>query len=85
MFNLTEFESQKLQQIKGMAGDKSLYKQALDLIIDSDKHGYAYLQTWLGMPIIQLPEDIINTTLIGRTPNYQPLANNVDFLPTLFT
>lgn len=61
MFNLTEFESQKLQQIKGMAGDKSLYKQALDLIIDSDKHGYAYLQTWLGMPIIQLPEDIINT------------------------
>jgi cephalosporin hydroxylase len=61
MFDLTNFESQKRQQIIEMASDKVLYGQALELIIDSDKHGYAYWQTWLGMPIIQMPEDIITT------------------------
>lgn len=29
MYNLSDFKSQKFQQIRGMAGDNGLYKQAL--------------------------------------------------------
>lgn len=61
MFNLTDFELQKTQQIDLMAKDVRLHGQALELIIESDKYGYAYWPTWLGVPIIQLPEDIITT------------------------
>jgi cephalosporin hydroxylase len=61
MFNLTDFDAQKWQQIRGIENDKALHKQALEFILESDKHGYAYWQSWLGMPIIQLPEDIITT------------------------
>lgn len=61
MFNRSEFEVAKRQQVREMAKDKELKKHAFELLADSDKYGYAYQQTWLGMPIIQLPEDIIAT------------------------
>lgn len=61
MFNLTEFEFQRRQKINLMATAYELHSQALKLLVESDKYNYAYWPTWLGVPIIQLPEDIITT------------------------
>lgn len=59
MFNRSEFEAAKRQQVMEMSKDKALQKRTDEFLVDSDKYGYAYQRTWLGMPIIQLPEDII--------------------------
>lgn len=61
MFNRSEFEAEKQNQVAEMIKDKGLQKRAVEFLVDSDKYGYAYQQSWLGMPIIQLPEDIIAT------------------------
>lgn len=61
MFNRSEFEVSKQQHAKEMAKDEELQRHANELVIESDKYAYAYQQTWLGVPIIQLPEDIIAT------------------------
>ncbi|MBS0533677.1 MAG: cephalosporin hydroxylase family protein [Proteobacteria bacterium] len=34
---------------------------ALDVLMRSDEFGYGYQWTWLGLPIIQLPQDIVAT------------------------
>ena len=36
-------------------------KLSLDFVVDSDKHGYGYQWTWLGLPFIQMPQDILVT------------------------
>ena len=61
MFNREELEASKRATAQSQARDVALRRQALDLIIESDKYGYAYQWTWLGLPIIQLPADIIVT------------------------
>jgi cephalosporin hydroxylase len=61
MFDRKDFDEKKLQHALDMSHDTGLHKRALDLVIDSDKFGYAYQWTWLGFPIIQLPQDIVAT------------------------
>jgi len=61
MFNRSEFEATKRQQVLEMSKDKELQKRTDEFLVDSYKYGYAYQQTWLGRPIIQLPEHIIAT------------------------
>jgi cephalosporin hydroxylase len=61
MFIRSKFDIAKLAQAIEMSKDNALQKDALELIFDADKYAYAYQQTWLGMPIIQLPEDIVTT------------------------
>lgn len=61
MFEREKLESEKLATAKTQAEDSDLQKQALEFVINSDKHGYAYQWTWLGLPMIQLPADIVVT------------------------
>jgi cephalosporin hydroxylase len=61
MFDRVEFDRQNLTRAAEMSRDDSLRKRALDLVIESDKYGYGYQWTWLGLPIIQLPQDIVAT------------------------
>jgi len=61
MFIREELEQQKRLDAKAQASDKDLQKRALDFVIESDKYGYAYQWTWLDLPIIQLPPDILAT------------------------
>lgn len=61
MFDRVEFDKQNLTRAAEMSRDEGLRKRALDLVIDSDKFGYGYQWTWLGLPIIQLPQDIVAT------------------------
>ena len=42
-----------------LGNNKKIFKKSLNFIHDVDKYDYSYLWTWLGVPIIQLPSDIM--------------------------
>ena len=46
---------------KAMGQDNGLYNLSDELLVAADKYRYAYLWTWMGVPIIQMPPDIIAT------------------------
>jgi cephalosporin hydroxylase len=54
-----EFEREKVKSIEDMSKDARLFKSSLDLILESDKHRYSYIWSWMGVPIIQRPADIV--------------------------
>lgn len=56
-----EFTDRQRRQAQALGRDRAVFDQALDAIYAADKYDYAYLWTWMGVPIIQLPADIITT------------------------
>jgi cephalosporin hydroxylase len=58
MFDRAEFEKTKRHHAEGLAKDTILRKQARDLILAADHHGFLHQWCWLGMPIVQLPTDV---------------------------
>ncbi len=50
-------ESKALIDAQGK--DKKLYQMAMDFIRDSAQYKYTYHFNWMGVPIIQLPQDIM--------------------------
>lgn len=60
-FNREEFEAQKRTHLAAQAQDKDLRSAGQDLLLKSYQHNYAYQWTWLGLPIIQMPEDVMVT------------------------
>ena len=42
-----------------MAGDQELAKAALELNVAADEHDWSYQWSWLGLPVIQMPTDIV--------------------------
>ncbi len=59
MFIREDLEASKRETAIAQMNNASLRKTSLDFIVESDKHGYAYQWTWLGLPVIQLPQDIV--------------------------
>ena len=56
-----EFEESKRGDAQAMAEDAVLRAKALDVVVESDRHNWSYQWSWLGVPIIQMPPDIIAT------------------------
>lgn len=54
-----QFERDKRAAAAHMAQDGALQSQALDVLIQSDQHNWSYQWSWLGLPIIQMPPDVI--------------------------
>ena len=54
-----EFEAHKRMQAAAMAADTGLHQRALDMAVEADRSSYSYQWTWLGLPIIQMPPDIM--------------------------
>jgi cephalosporin hydroxylase len=54
-----QFEQDKRTAAARMAEDDSLQRQALDVLVQSDQHNWSYQWSWLGLPIIQMPPDVI--------------------------
>lgn len=61
MFIRDEFEADKKKNAAAQVKDEALCGVARDFIVQSDKYGYGYQWTWLGLPIIQMPQDIVVT------------------------
>lgn len=41
--------------------DDGAFQRSLDTLMDLDRYDYSYLWTWMGVPIIQMPADILAT------------------------
>jgi cephalosporin hydroxylase len=55
------FEEQKRAQAIALGRDDRLFSAATDVLVAADKYDYFYLWSWLGVPIIQLPADVMAT------------------------
>jgi len=61
VFDRAEFEKEKSEDIEKALSDPELLQKGRDFLIHSDKYKYGYFWTWMGLPIIQMPEDIVLT------------------------
>ena len=56
-----EFEAHKIAQSKALGADKSAFQGSVDYMLQLDKYDYSYLWSWMGVPIIQMPADVMAT------------------------
>ena len=61
VFDRAEFEKEKETEIKKAISDPEFLRKSKDFLIHGDRYKYGYYWTWLGLPIIQMPEDIVLT------------------------
>jgi cephalosporin hydroxylase len=54
-----EFEKEKRKAAARMVEDKALAADALALNVAADRYDWSYQWTWLGLPVIQMPPDIV--------------------------
>ena len=55
------FEEKMRDQANALGRDVELFATAMKLLTAADKYDYSYLWSWMGVPIIQLPADIVAT------------------------
>jgi cephalosporin hydroxylase len=53
------FEEEKREAAARMAADEELAREALALNVAADRHDWSYQWSWLGLPVIQMPPDIV--------------------------
>ncbi|XVL59685.1 CmcI family methyltransferase [Paenibacillus amylolyticus] len=53
------FELEKKENMKRQAADTELRNTVHNFILQQTAHNYTYNFTWLGLPIIQFPQDVI--------------------------
>lgn len=54
-----EFEAARKASSLALGADPGAFRASLDAILATDRHRYAYLWRFMGVPIIQLPADIV--------------------------
>lgn len=55
------FEAHKRDMALALGKDEETFQHALDTLVRLDKYDYSYLWSWMGVPIIQMPADIMAT------------------------
>lgn len=55
------FEAHKKQQSLALGEDHALFQRAVETVVELDRYDYTYLWSWLGLPIIQMPADVLAT------------------------
>jgi cephalosporin hydroxylase len=53
------FEKQKIENIKGLGDDRGLQDLALEFMARTGPYNYTYNFSWMGLPIIQFPQDVL--------------------------
>ncbi|MDQ1195563.1 CmcI family methyltransferase [Agrobacterium sp. SORGH_AS 787] len=56
-----EFEEHKKKMSLALGKDEVAFRQSIDTLIMLDKYDYFYQWSWMGLPIIQAPADIMAT------------------------
>ena len=56
---IEEFDRTKAENTRALGLDFDLQQRSLAWMLDTAKHSYSYNFTWLGIPIIQFPQDIV--------------------------
>ena len=55
------FEERKRVQAVALGRDHRVFDAALKALLAADKYDYSYLWSWMGVPIIQFPADVMAT------------------------
>ena len=55
------FADEVRTQSEALGRDRRVFEAAVDALHAADTYGYCYLWSWMGVPIIQLPADIMAT------------------------
>lgn len=55
------FEAHARLQSAALGRDDAVFRQSLDLVTTLDSYDYSYLWSWMGVPIIQMPADVMAT------------------------
>ncbi len=58
--NPKEFEVSKIQRVSSYKDNENFLQLADDFFFEACKQKYSYDFTWLGLPVIQFPEDLIS-------------------------
>ncbi len=61
MFDRAAFEIERAEELENALTDKELIKLGRDFLARADIHKYGYYWNWMGLPILQMPEDIALT------------------------
>lgn len=56
-----EFERRRQEQSVALGRDTSVFARSAEMLVAVDTYDYAYLWSWWGLPIIQLPADVMAT------------------------
>lgn len=56
-----EFAAHAAAQSRALGQDKAAFQDATDTLMNLDRYDYSYLWSWMGVPIIQMPADIMAT------------------------
>ncbi|CTQ54741.1 Rhamnosyl O-methyltransferase precursor [Roseibium album] len=59
--DIEEFERNKVERCLELGRDVDTFIRSAETITDLDRFDYSYLWSWLGLPIIQFPADIVVT------------------------
>lgn len=72
MHTREEFETLRRKWASEMAQDAGLRSAALDVLVRADRYNWIHQTTWLGEPILQLPQDMfaIQDILFRTRPDY---------------
>lgn len=54
-----EFDDQRRAYSRELLEDGALQQLALETTRQADLHNYSYVWTWLGLPVIQMPTDVV--------------------------
>src|SRR5215475_6404968 len=54
-----EFAENQRRQAQALGRDRSVFDLSLDALCAADRYDYSYLWSWMGVPIIQLPADVM--------------------------
>jgi len=57
----SEFEAHKKEMSIALGRDGNAFRQSLETLVALDKYDYSYLWSWMGVPIIQMPADVMAT------------------------
>jgi cephalosporin hydroxylase len=56
-----EFARHSRAQAEAMGRDSRLFGRCVEAMTEVDRYDYSYLWTWLGLPVIQFPADVMAT------------------------
>jgi cephalosporin hydroxylase len=55
------FEESKQRQAVALGRDREAFAASVKALLAADKYDYSYLWSWMGVPIIQFPADVLAT------------------------
>ena len=56
-----DFRQSTIRQSLALGQDNAVFRQSTELVTSLDQYDYTYLWSWMGVPIIQMPADIMAT------------------------